>query len=246
MAVQNTMPSVMTDQDWMGTGSLLQYLEPEERKFLLGAGVRRTFRSGELLLREGDPTSHVFVLIEGWVRVYSSTADGQEVLLALRGPGDVIGDLAALLGWSRMASVLTLQKVTAVQLLSAQFVLSLKARPEIAIAMIKQMSQRLRESETVRVDTATLDVTKRVARQILRLVHQHGVSGPGGRTLGMPITQQDIANHVGASRRAVARAMAILRERHIVTTAGRRIVVANPEVLTLFALGDGPASLGRE
>ena len=230
----------------MGTGSLLTYLEPEERTFLLGAGVRRTFQSGELLLREGDPTNHVFVLIKGWVRVFSSTANGQEVLLALRGPGDVIGDLAALLGWSRIATVQTLQQVTAIQLLSTQFVLSLKARPGIAIAMIKQMSQRLRESETARVDAATLDVTKRVARQILRLVQQHGVAGQDGWTIGMPITQRDIANHIGASRRAVARAMAILRERHIVTTAGRRIVVANPEVLSLFAFGDGPASLGWE
>jgi CRP-like cAMP-binding protein len=60
----------------------------------------------------------------------------------------------------------------------------------------------------------------------------------------MPLTQQDIANHVGASRRAVARAMAILRERQIVTTEGRRIVVANREVLALFANAGGPDAAG--
>lgn len=234
----------MADRVGLVPGSLLTYLEPDEREFLLASGRRRAFKGGEVLLREGDPTNHVFVLIAGWVRVYSSTAHGQEVLLALRGPGDVIGDLAALHGWVRTASVKALQKVTAVQLLSAQFEYSLHTRPGIAVAMIKQMSRRLLESERARVDAATLDVTRRVARYILRLVRQHGVPEQGGRALGMPLTQQDIANHVGASRRAVARAMAILRERHIVTTEGRRIVVANREVLALFADPSGPDASG--
>lgn len=216
------------------TGSLLTYLEPDELPVLLTGGVTRSFPSGDLLLREGDPTNHVFVLVTGWVRVFSTSMDGREVLLGLRGPGDVIGDLAALHGWSRTASVRTLHGVTAVQLLSAQFVHSLHTRPRIAVAMLKQMSTRLRESEITRVDFATLDVTKRVARYILWLVEQHGVSESGGLSLRMPLTQQDIANRVGASRRAVARAMRILRERRIVATSRQRILVARPEVLALF------------
>jgi CRP/FNR family transcriptional regulator, cyclic AMP receptor protein len=235
----------MADRAGLVVGSLLTYLEPDEREFLLATGTRRAFLGGEVMLREGDPTNHVFVLIAGWVRVYSSTADGQEVLHALRGPGDLIGDLAALNPWTRMASVKALEKVIAVQLLNSQFVSSLNSRPGIAVGMIKQMSQRLRESETARVDAATLDVTRRVAKYVLRLVQLHGVPEPGGRALGMPLTQQDIANHVGASRRAVARAMAILRERHIVTTEGRRIVVANREVLALFANAGSQDATGR-
>lgn len=229
----------MTGAGGMVAGSLLTYLEPDEREFLLSGGIRRTFPGNQVLLHEGDPTNHVLVLIAGWVRVYSSTADGQEVLLALRGPGDIIGDLAALHGWARTASVRSLQKVTAVQLLSTQFVHALYARPGIAVAMVKQMSQRLLESQAARVDAATLDVTRRVARYVLRLVDQHGVPEPSGQALGMPLTQQDIANHVGASRRAVSRAMAILRDRQIVTTSGRRIVVANYEILALFANTSG-------
>lgn len=224
----------MEDHAGWVSGSLLTYLEPDELPILLTGGVTRSFPSGDLLLREGDPTNHVFVLVAGWVRVFSTSMDGREVLLGLRGPGDVIGDLAALHGWQRTASVRTLHGVTAVQLLSAQFVHSLHTRPRIAVAMLKQMSTRLRESEITRVDFGTLDVTKRVARYILWLVEQHGVSEAGGLSLRMPLTQQDIANRVGASRRAVARAMRILRERRIVTTSRSRILVARPEVLALF------------
>jgi CRP-like cAMP-binding protein len=100
--------------------------------------------------------------------------------------------------------------------------------------MLKQMSNRLRESEITMVDFGTLDVTKRVARYILSLIQQHGVSEAGGLSLRMPLTQQDIANRIGVSRHAVARAMSTLRERRIVTTSRQRILVTRPEVLALF------------
>lgn len=221
----------MEDHGGWVSGSLLAFLDPDELPILFSGGITRTFPSGDLLLREGDPTNHVFVLVAGWVRVYTTTMDGREVLLGLRGPGDVIGDLAALHGWSRTASVRTLHGVTAVQLLSAQFVHSLQSRSRIALAMLKQMATRLRESEITRVDFGTLDVTKRVCTW---LIEQHGVSEAGGLSLRMPLTQQDIANRIGASRRAVARAMSILRERRIVITSRQRILVARPEVLALF------------
>lgn len=225
----------MDDDDRLVAGSLLRYLQPEERDFLIKRGARRSFAENELLLRQGDPTDHVLVLLAGWVRVYSSTADGHEVLLALRGPGDVIGELAALHGWLRTASVRTLENVRVVQLTAADFIASVYERPGIALAMIKQMSMRMREAETARVDSATLDVTRRVALHILRLAQQHGVNEPSGLTLRMPLTQQDIANRVGASRRAVARAIAVLRDRHILTTGRRRIVINQPDVLRLFS-----------
>jgi CRP/FNR family cyclic AMP-dependent transcriptional regulator len=230
----------MEDHAGWVSGSLLTFLDPDELPILLTGGITRSFPGGDLLLREGDPTNHVFVIVAGWVRVYSTSLDGREVLLGLRGPGDVIGDLAALHGWSRTASVRTLDGVTAVQLLSAQFVHNLQTRPRIALAMLKQMSTRLRESEITRIDFGTFDVTKRVARYILWLIERHGVSEAGGLSLRMPLTQQDIANRVGASRRAVARAMRVLRERRIVATSRQRILVARPDVLALF----GNASAG--
>jgi CRP-like cAMP-binding protein len=216
-------------------GSLLAYLEPEDRALLHRLGVRRSFPAGEMLLRQGDPTNHVLVIVSGWVRVYISTPNGHEVLVALRGPGDVVGDQAALHGWTRTASVRTLETVTAVQLSSDQLANCLRSRPSIAIAMVRQMSERLREAEAARIDFVALDVTKRVAAYLVRLADQHGIPGPGGLALRMPLTQQDIANHLGASRRTVARALAVLRERRIVTTFRRRIVIIQPDVLSVFA-----------
>lgn len=216
-------------------GSLLAQLEPADRAVLLGLGVRRSYPAGETLLRQGDPTDHVLLIVSGWVRVHASTPNGHEVLIALRGPGDVVGDQAALHGWVRTASVRTLETVTAIQLRGEQLAGCLRSRPSIAMGMLRQMSERLREAEAARMDFVALDVTKRVATYLMRLAGQHGIPDQAGVTLRMPLTQQDIANHLGASRRTVARALAVLRERQIVTTFRRRIVILQPDVLSLFA-----------
>jgi CRP/FNR family cyclic AMP-dependent transcriptional regulator len=147
----------------------------------------------------------------------------------------VLGDLAAMHGRPRTATVSALADVQVVRLASVRFVSVLHERPGIAVAMVKQMAGRLREAEAARVDFATLGVDQRVAAYLRRLADQHGVPGRDGVVISMPLTQQDIANRVGASRRAVARSMALLRERRIVCTARRRIVLTQPDVLRAFA-----------
>lgn len=223
------------NRDGPVAGSLFAYLDQELRDFLVDNGVARSFAAGEVLLRYGDPTNHVLLLVHGWVRVSVSARDGQEILCGLRGPGDVLGDLAAMHGWPRTATVSALEDVRVVQLTSARFVASLHERPGIAVAMVKQMAARLREAEAARIDFATLGVDQRVAAYLRRLADQHGILGRDGVVIRMPVTQQDIANRVGASRRAVARSMALLRERRIVCTARRRIVLRQPDVLAAFA-----------
>lgn len=216
-------------------GSLLSYVGAADRVHLISLGVRRRFAEGDVLLRQGDPSDHVFVLLSGWVRVYSIYPDGQEIMVALRGTGDAIGELAALHGWDRTANVQALTPVDVVQLLRHQLVECLHARPTVAVAMIKQMSIRLRELNTILTDVTTLDVSRRVATYLLRLAGQHGTTGPAGLALDVPISQQDIASQVGASLRGVARAMALFRDRGIVLTSRRQIVIAHPGVLRSFA-----------
>lgn len=217
-------------------GSLLSYLTPEEREFLLGQGVARTLPAGAALMHEGDPSDHVLVLRAGWVRVFASTKDGQVILFALRGPGDVIGDLAALQPeWTRTSTVQTLEEIAFTQFRTEEFLGALYARPAVAIALLRQMSVRLRDAEATRVDFAIHDVAQRVAALLVRLLDMHGQHEDGKLVLRWPLTQQDIADRIGASRRAVARALATLRERHIVSTGRHLYVVTAPDVLRLFA-----------
>src|SRR5437588_5236308 len=106
-------------------------------------------------MRQGDPTDYVLVMVSGWVQVRSTNPDGQEVVLAVRGPGDLIGELAALTGRERTVSVTALGPVTANQLRRGEFMDFLRTNPDIAIAVIKQVAARLLQSEHALLEFAT-------------------------------------------------------------------------------------------
>jgi CRP/FNR family cyclic AMP-dependent transcriptional regulator len=216
-------------------GSLLAFLDAEQVRALLSCGVERAYGPNEVLVREGDPTDHVQVLRAGWVRVSTTVEDGGEILYALRGPGDVIGEMAALLGWPRTASVRTIEPVRVTQFSGAGFARAVRERPEVSLAVIKALAHRLREAEAARVDIATLEVSDRVVGCLFQLARDHGVSADGKVSVELPLTQQDIADHIGASLRAVARAIAVLRDRGVVHTSRKRITVARPAVLAALA-----------
>lgn len=215
--------------------TFLSYLDPDDHAFLLSRGATRKLPADTVLMHEGDPTNHVLVLLSGWVRVYRTTPDGQVVLLALRGPGDVIGDIAALLDWPRTATVDSMQETRFVQFRHEEFLASVHERPALSFALLKQMAVRLRDADGARVDFAALDVAQRVAALLVHLADVHGTMTARGVEVRMPLTQQDIANRVGGSLRAVARAVATFRERGILVTARREFVITAPDVLRSFS-----------
>jgi len=215
--------------------TFLSYLDSADHEFLLGRGTTRALSADTVLMHEGDPTNHVLVLLSGWVRVYRTTPDGQVVLLALRGPGDVIGDIAALLDFPRTATVDSMQDTGFVQFRNDEFLACVHERPALGFALLKQMAVRLRDADAARVDYATLDVAQRVALLLVHLADTHGVMTQRGVEVLMPLTQQDIANRVGGSLRAVARAVATFRERGLLVTGRREFVVTAPDVLRSFS-----------
>jgi len=209
----------------------LHYLASADSDFLLDRARIRKLPAGTALMHEGDPTDHVLVLLSGWVRVFTNARDGQVVLFALRGPGDVIGDIAALQGWPRTVTVETLQETEFAQFTHQGFLACLHDRAAIGIALLKQFAVRLRDAEAARLDFATMDTAQRVAAFLVRLADAHGSPSAKGVQVDMPLTQQDIADSIGASRRAVARALKTFRDRGILATSRQRFVVSALEVL---------------
>ncbi len=218
-------------------GALLALLGERDRERLLAPGVRRSFGRDEVLHREGDPSTHVLLLMSGWIRASVSTPDGQVVVLALRGPGDVLGELAAVNGQPRSATVRSIEPVEVVQLTGEQFLAIVRNEPAVALALIRNLSSRLHGAEMARLGMATLGVGQRVALHLHEMALEHGVRGPGGLTIGIPLSQQQIADRIGASRRAVSRAVTTLRERGVLVTRRERIVVLRPDVLRALAVG---------
>lgn len=210
-------------------------LEADDRQALLACGTPLVFPVRAVLLREHEPSAHVLILLSGWTKVTSAAANGYEALLALRGPGDLVGEGAALSGRHRSATVTALGRVEAVAVEAHRFGALLDERPGISKKLLALAADRMRDSDRRRVQYAALNVQERVALLLLELMRIHGQETEEGVSLTPGLTQTELAGSVGASREAVARLLKGLRERGIVRTGRRGLVVVKPEVLRQMA-----------
>ncbi|WP_329568885.1 Crp/Fnr family transcriptional regulator [Kitasatospora sp. NBC_01266] len=206
-------------------------LETEDRQVLFAAGTRMDFSARQVLLREHEPSAHVLVLLSGWTKVTSAAANGYEALLALRGPGDIVGESAALSGRRRSATVTALGRVEALAVVADRFSALLDERPGLAKGLLALVADRSRDSDRRRVQYAAMNVQERLALLLLELIRGHGQETGDGVQLTPGLTQSELAGSVGASREAIARLLKGLRERGVVRTERRGLVVLRPEVL---------------
>lgn len=213
--------------------SFLGELEPGDLAALLGLGTERRFAAGGLLLLEGDPSNHVLLVLGGQAKVYRVAPDGTRLLLAIRGPGDVLGELAALGGSdaARGATVEALEPTVARVLSAPTFLDYLGRRPQACLALARNVRSRLADAERMRVETVVHDATTRVARCLVDLAVRHGVQIDPPGSLLLRISQEELAGWVGASRESVARAMRSLRNRQLVQTRYRQIHIVDLEGL---------------
>ncbi|MFI6445048.1 Crp/Fnr family transcriptional regulator [Kitasatospora sp. NPDC050543] len=214
-------------------------LEAEDRQALLASGSRLVFPVRQVLLREHEPSAHVLILLSGWTKVTSAAANGYEALLALRGPGDIVGEGAALSGRHRSATVTALGQVEALAVEAERFGALLDQRPAISKKLLALIADRMRDSDRRRLQYAALNVQERLALLLLELIRSHGQETQEGVHLTPGLTQSELAGSVGASREAVARLLKGLRERGIVRTERRGLVVIRPDVLRRMASQGG-------
>lgn len=220
----------------------LDALSPREVSSLLAIGRRRSFAAGEALTVEGQRTADVYVLLHGRVRVVASTRDGDEVLVAIRGAGDVLGELAAFDPAPRSATVSALEAVEAVVVPAARFVPFVESRPELMRHLLQVLTRRLRTANQRLVGHRSQDTVTRLARQLLELAARYGRAEPEGLRLDVPLSQEQLASLIGSSREAVNIALRRLREAEILETARMRITVTDVDALRAVALGRAPVA----
>jgi CRP-like cAMP-binding protein len=219
-----------------GTGAdrpFLDRLAPAARSRLLDAGTPRHYRRGEVVFHAGDPATFVVVIVQGRAKVTAAGPEGVEVVLSLRGPGDLVGELAAVDddALPRSARVSALDPVTCRVVRSAEFRTVLGEHPDVGLELLRMLSARLRSADRRIVEFGVYDTTRRVARLLADLA---GRPGPTRRPGTVDLSQDDLAGLVGASRESVVRALAALRSLGLVTTARRRVEVVDMAALRGF------------
>jgi len=209
----------------------LALLSLEEIDELRRRGRRRHWPRGAALFTEGAPSDVVIILLSGRVKVYSLTEFGGEVVLALRGPGALLGDLAAIDGRPRSASVTALEPVDALVLTAPAFIDYLETTPRVTVVLLRMLTGRLRDADRKRVEFGAHDTAGRVARRLVELAERFGERAEDGVRITVPFTQDALAGWVGSSREAATKALSRLRARGYIHTQRRTITVLDLDAL---------------
>ena len=188
-------------------------------------GGVRSYPMQAILINEGDAADSLFIILSGRVKVYSTNADGKEVVITIHGAGEYVGELA-LDGGVRSASVMTLEPTTCSVVSGASLREFIAAHPDFASHLIRKLIRRVRQATESVKSLALEDVYARVIRLLAEL------SDPGEgseRRVRERLTQQDIADRVGASREMVSRIMKDLTTGgYIAVDEGRIVVLRKP------------------
>jgi len=201
------------------------------------AGKKRKWTAGQVLVQYGDRADQVILIISGQVKVSSSAPTGKQVVLAIRGPGDLLGELSVIDGRPRSAQVTALSDVTAVTLDGGTFRSLLVANGSAAFRLLEIVVGRLREADLQRLEYGAYPVHLRVARLLAEyaVTYGHKSKEQGGTVIMLPLTQSELAEAVGASREAIAKALRELRERGAISTGRKQIVVLRQDLLIQIA-----------
>ena len=215
----------MTESDEFTGTEFMERLRPADRDELIARARTRRWPAGASLFLEGEQSSTVLVIASGRVKVFSLTEEGEEIVLAVRGPGAVLGELSAIDRRPRYASVAALEPVVAHVLSVETFRGFLTTHAAVAVAVLHLVVDRLRDADRKRAEFTAYDTPARVAQRILELAERFGEPDANGTRITVALSQDELAGWVGASREAVAKALRTLREGGQLTTGRRTMTV---------------------
>jgi len=168
-------------------------------------GIRKKYKKGNIVVLEKEMGAALFVIVSGKVKIVRTDEDGREVILSIFGPGEFFGEMSLLDGLARSASVVALTKAELFMIHRRDFLKLLQEHPQVAIALLGELTLRLRKADTQIKSLSLKDAAGRVANVILMLADDIGVFRKGKVEIDELPLQQDMANMAGTSRETVSR-----------------------------------------
>jgi CRP-like cAMP-binding protein len=210
----------------MGSGQgFWNLLSSDEQRVLWDLGWDKEYPPGAMICVEGDPATHVFILVRGWAKILSATDDGHETVLALRGEGDIVGEMAGAAAGHRNAAIEAIDTVHALIVGYDRFNSFLDTHPESSHAYRRMMTQRWSDADATLRRRMFTSGAQRLAVLLLELARRHGNQAGGAIEITLPLSQEELASLAGTSRATVARALSNWRKRGIIRTGQYRITL---------------------
>lgn len=219
----------------MNESGFWDLLGDSEREALMAAARSRVFQDNAVLCLEGEPSTHVFILLSGWVKVSSVTREGREILEALRGQGDVVGEIAGQVTGYRTATIRALRTVRTLIVGADQFEIFLNTYSGAARAYRRMIAERQRAAHESQRSKMLFSGPQRLASLLLDFAEQQGELTGKGLIPALPLSQEELACLIGSSRSTVTRALRDWRSRRIIITHQHHITVLDQDMLRRIA-----------
>jgi CRP/FNR family transcriptional regulator/CRP/FNR family cyclic AMP-dependent transcriptional regulator len=212
----------------------LAALSDADRQWLAQRVRRRNYVRGDIVFQKDDPGEALFIVETGSVRIHVTGAQGTDLTLAVMNANDFFGDMSLLDGKPRSASASAVTDCVLIVLERDHFTELVRKRPDAALAVLARVTHRLRGSDQMASDLAFLDAGGRLARRLLEIAEQSGVTREDGVLLNVRITQEELANMIGVTRESVNRNLSEFRRLGLIRNEGRKIIIRDPAGLRAY------------
>jgi CRP/FNR family cyclic AMP-dependent transcriptional regulator len=202
-----------------------ELLGERDRQDFISQARPRVYPPGATLCTEGEPSTYVFILLSGWVKVFTVTREGRQVIEALRGAGEIIGEIAGQVTGYRTANVQAIGTVRTLIVGARELGEFFDTHPAAARAHRRAMAERQRGDNEQQRNLALYSGSQRLAGLLLDLAERQDAAADGAATAPLPLSQEDLASLIGASRSTVTRALRAWRDRRIIGTDPRHIEI---------------------
>ena len=216
----------------LGGAPLFAALDDEAAEALRSSMHEVSLPRGQVLFKEGEPGDRLYVVTDGKIKLGRTAGDGRENLLAILGRGEMFGELSLFDPGPRTATATAVTDSTLIGLGHDDLQPWLSGRPEVAGQLLAALAQRLRRTNEAMADLVFSDVPGRVAKALLDLAKRFGVQSDDGLHVTHDLTQEELAQLVGASRETVNKALADFASRGFLRLEARAVVILDVERLS--------------
>lgn len=209
----------------LATSALLSSLSQEEVRNLSRRTVRKRAQSGELLFSEGERCHGLQIIASGRVRIFKTSANGREQVLAINEPGESIAELPVFDDGTYPASAVAIEDTQIAFISQRDFHAYCVEHPEVALKMLAVVGSRLRRLVGLVEELSFTTIRQRLVASLLRLAETRGIKTQNGVEFQLPSTHQELANELGTVRELISRNLMRLQAEGLLVVSGRDIVV---------------------
>jgi CRP/FNR family transcriptional regulator, cyclic AMP receptor protein len=221
----------MSSAELLGRSPFFAELDPETLEALAAHSEEKRYKRGERLFDEGDEAEHLFVMVEGLVKILVSSQHGDEMVLDTMRPPESFGELALIDGGPRSASAEAIHATRVLVISRANWLELIRDRPALRRVLLTSLGAMIRRLTEQAADLVMLDVHSRVAKLLLVLAEERGRPEGEGLVLELEVTQSDLADMVGGSRQTVNQALHGFERQGYLELRGKQILIKSPDDL---------------